>query len=148
MPLQALRDRHQEAIADDVAEAVVDQLESIEVDEQHPVVAPGAARALGDRALQQLAEQRAVRQVGQPVVARRLRQRIANPALLGDVGLRPRHADRAAGFITHRDAAAQHPARPAAGVVHAYCARTARTRHRGAPAGSARGPDGCARCNH
>ena len=35
--LQPLRDGHQEAVADDVAEAVVDQLEAVEVDEQHRV---------------------------------------------------------------------------------------------------------------
>ena len=117
--LQPLRDRDQEAVADHVAEAVVHQLEAVEVDEQHRVLVRRRTRALRDRPLQQLAEERAVREVRQRVVTSGLGQRVADQALLGDVRQGAGHANRTAGVVADRDAAAQHPADLAAHVAHA-----------------------------
>ena len=71
--LQPPGDGDQESVADHVAEAVVDQLEAVEVDEQHGVAGRRDARRLRNRALEQLAEQRAVR-------AARSAHRAARPA--------------------------------------------------------------------
>ena len=77
------------------------------------------ARALRNRPLQQLAEQTPVGQPGQMVVARGGGQRVLHTAPLGDVGLRSGHPNGLAGVVAHRDAAAQHPANLAVGVVRA-----------------------------
>ena len=85
--MQPLCDRLQEAIARDVAVRVVNELESVEVDEQHRVTRRPRARRLSNGALNVLAEQRAVRQVGQGIVLSGLRKRVTNATLLADVGL-------------------------------------------------------------
>ena len=63
------RDRPQELVADEVAEAVVHELEAVEVDEEHGVSRAARADGAGDRVLQQLAEQPPVGQAGEVVVA-------------------------------------------------------------------------------
>ena len=106
----ALADRNEEAIAYLMAEAVVDQLEAVEVDEQHGKAVRGRAARLEQRPVEQLGEQRAVGQARQAVVQSGVRELVLDAAALGDVGLRSRHSNRAAGLVTHGDAAAQHPA--------------------------------------
>ena len=78
---QALGDGEQQAVAGVVAEAVVDDLEAVEVDEQHGDAAAAALDA-GERALQAAHQQQAARQAG---------ERVAQELLLvrpprGDVG--------------------------------------------------------------
>ncbi len=80
-------DRLQESIAGHVAVRVVDGLEAIEVDEQDGVAGRRSAARLRNRTLDELAEQRSIRQIGQRIVLCRLRERIPDAALLGDVGL-------------------------------------------------------------
>src|SRR5205807_7576479 len=65
--LEALRDLLEELIAGVVAERVVDLLEAVEVDQQH---GERVRRALGprERLVEPVAEERAVREPGQPVV--------------------------------------------------------------------------------
>ena len=61
---QARSDRHQQLVAGGVAEAVVDRLEVVEVDEQHRELAPPVA----DRGLDLVGEQRPVGEVRERVV--------------------------------------------------------------------------------
>jgi hypothetical protein len=70
-PLDPLRDRHQQAVADEVAERVVDELEAIEIAEQDGAaeLAALAARAL-EAQLQAVEEERAVGEAGEAVVER------------------------------------------------------------------------------
>ena len=78
--LQPLGERDQELVAGEVAQAVVDQLEAVEVDEQDGVARFRRAGGLSNRPLQQLAEHRAVGQTGQRVVPCGARQRFLCPA--------------------------------------------------------------------
>ena len=64
---EAPRDLDQQLVADFVAARLVDQLEIVEIDEQQRPVAAAAAAA-GERLLEAVAEQAAVRQTGQPIV--------------------------------------------------------------------------------
>ena len=64
---QAGRHLHQKLVADLVAEAVVYQLEVVQVDEEHRQAGAGAL-GVGDADAQMLLEQRSVRQVGEFVV--------------------------------------------------------------------------------
>ena len=83
-----LRDRHQQAVADEVAERVVDELEAVEVEEQHGAaeLAVVAARALRLE-LEAVEEERAVGQPGERVV-----QRVV--AEIGELAQRARGDDR------------------------------------------------------
>src|SRR6185312_671631 len=73
----------QELVSGDVAEAVVDRLEVVEVEEEHPEALVGvAARAL-DGDANPLDEERAIRQPGESVV-----QRIVSQLLLDSLGVR------------------------------------------------------------
>ena len=74
----------QQLVAGVVAEAVVDLLEPVEVDEQHREDAPGALRAR-ERLVEPVAEQGAVGEAGEPVVERLARQLLLEPDALGDV---------------------------------------------------------------
>ena len=71
----------QQLVAGAVAERVVDELEAVEVEEQHGDRRP-AARAVVERQREAVHEQRAVRQAGQRVV-----QRLAAHLLLGAAAL-------------------------------------------------------------
>ena len=66
-------DRHEQAVAGGVAEAVVDGLEVVEVDEQHRQ-RPAEAAACAQRVLDAVEEQGAVGEAGQRVVERLVAQ--------------------------------------------------------------------------
>ena len=66
---QALAHEREQAVAGDVAEAVVDRLEAVEVEDHHRDQALVAPRP-GERALEPVLEQRAVGEPGQLVVLR------------------------------------------------------------------------------
>ena len=80
----ALRDLEQHPVADGVAEAVVDGLEVVEVDEQHGH--PGAfAQVPGDRVAHALVEQGPVGQVRDRVVERLVGELLLEGLALADV---------------------------------------------------------------
>ena len=81
---EALADRSEERVARLVAEAVVDDLQPVEVDEEHGEVGPVplAAREL---VVQPVEEQRPVREPGERVVVGLAGQRLAGAELLGHV---------------------------------------------------------------
>ena len=81
----------EEIVADAVAEAVVDDLEVVEVDEQHgDLVEPG-----GDEQLVEAGDdRRSVRELGERIVGRRVGQAFGGDPLLGDVlDVRDREGD-------------------------------------------------------
>src|SRR5262245_46342987 len=102
------RDRFQEAVAGDVTVRVVDRLEAIEVDEEHAIASRWITARLRNRALYELAEERAVREIRQRVVLCRLCKRVADAALLRDVGLRTGKSN-CASILALGDAPAVHP---------------------------------------
>ena len=109
-PLDAPGDGPEQLVADAVAEAVVDDLEPVEVDEQHREAVLGAPLGAAEGAAEQVGEQRAVGEAGQGVVEGVVEQLLLRQLALGDVGERPRHPVRLPGLVAHRHAAAQHPA--------------------------------------
>jgi hypothetical protein len=108
--LQPARDRDQQPVADVVPERVVDELEAVEVEEQHggAGVRVPALRA-ADRLREAVEEEHAVRQPGQRVVQRVVLQALLGLAAVGDVGLGADHARRAPVLVAHRDPAREHP---------------------------------------
>ena len=92
----ALGDGHQQAVADEVAERVVDELEAVEVAEQHGAaeLVLVAARAL-EAELQAVEEERAVGQPGQGVVERV----VAQLRQLAERARRDDRVGRARGFL-------------------------------------------------
>ncbi len=62
---QQLADHHQQAIARRMSEAVVDQLEAVEIEEEYRVVEPLLAPRLDDGFIEPALEQGAVRQARQ-----------------------------------------------------------------------------------
>ena len=82
----------QQRVARGVAEAVVHGLEVVEVDEQHGEVAAVALEPRR-RVLDAVAEQRLVREPGERVVERLVRELVLEPAVLGDVAEAPHPAD-------------------------------------------------------
>ena len=76
-----LRDLGEQAVAGVVAEAVVDELEPVEVEEQHRDRRVVATRAL-QRVGQAVVQQRPVREPGQLVVVRAVLEVLARPGLL------------------------------------------------------------------
>ena len=90
--LQTGGDRHQELVADRVAEAVVHRLEVVEVDEQH-----GDPRVLtsdaSERVLDAITEEHLVRQVRQRVVKRLMGELALEPLRLRDVAEAPHPTD-------------------------------------------------------
>ena len=85
---QPLRRLAQQLVAGTVPQAVVDELEAVEVEEQHADRLPVPLRAR-ERDLQELLEHRAVRQAGQRVVVREERDLLLCLLLLGDVDEEP-----------------------------------------------------------
>jgi hypothetical protein len=76
------RHRHpEELVADVVAETVVDQLEVVQIDEEQADLLPSPP----ERGLQPVLEQQPVRQAGQRVVERLLRQPLLVQRPLGDI---------------------------------------------------------------
>ena len=81
--LDAGRDRFQQFVADMMSERVVDALEFVDIDiEQGELL---AGNRLVQLALDLLAEQHPVRQVGQRVVMRKMRDLFVGAPALGDV---------------------------------------------------------------
>ena len=80
---QALGDALEQLIADRMAERVVDALELVDVDIEHRQLLARPYRL--ERLFQPLAEQDPVRQVGQPVVMRQMRDLLVGARALGDV---------------------------------------------------------------
>ena len=117
--LEPARDGLQQLVAGVVAERVVDDLEAVEVEEQHRGAALGVV-ALGaaDRLVEAVHEQHAVREPGQRVVERVVLQAVLGLAAVGDVG---DAADDARGLlaVADRDPAREMPAVGAVAVLHA-----------------------------
>ncbi len=89
---QALGDFHQHAVADRVAETVIDQLEAVQVDEQQAGLARAGAALAQQRLLQQFVQAQAVTQAGQRIVPRGVAELVLTGLVLADVGLRAGHA--------------------------------------------------------
>ena len=87
--LQPARDRDQQPVADVVAERVVDELEAVEVEEQHRRAGGRARGAARGRiaCVEAVEEQHAVGQPGQRVVERVVLEALLGLAAVGDVGL-------------------------------------------------------------
>ena len=68
--LEPARNRLQESVAGDVAVRVVDRLEAVKVDEQDRIAGRWRAARLRNRALNELAEERPVREIRQRIVLR------------------------------------------------------------------------------
>ena len=81
---ESLADRGEELVADDVTVGVVHSLEVVEVQQQDRPVAP-ASQHLGVCVGEAVLEERPVRQSGQGVVQRLVRQLGGQGALFGDV---------------------------------------------------------------
>ncbi len=75
---EALRDRDEQCVAGEVAEAVVDCLEAVEIDDHHREVAAGA-RAAGQRVLEPVVEEAAVGQGRERVVHRLVAHHLLGP---------------------------------------------------------------------
>ena len=78
-------------VTDEVTLRVVDDLEAVEVDEEHADAGPGAARVV-ERLAQALDEHGTVGETGERVVRRLVVQLALGAAALGDVGERAHHA--------------------------------------------------------
>ena len=115
---ESLGDAHQQRVADRVAEAVVDRLEAVEVEEQHREVIVRIVAMATERALKLFQEALTVGQPGEPVVVGLLNQFVLGRLELGDLGERTRESDRFAPLIARDRRAAEHPPRIAVGVVH------------------------------
>ena len=77
-------DLDEQLVADDVAETVVDELEAVEVEEEHGDAAVGAI-GTGQRVRQTVDEQQAVGEAGEVVVERLVRERVLGALAVGDV---------------------------------------------------------------
>ena len=99
--LQPLRHHAQGFVASGVAEAVVDQLEVVEIDEQHH---DRARVPLGveQRLLQAVDEQLPVRQAGQLVVGRAECELLLRALAFGDIGLDTDEVGQGAALVAHR----------------------------------------------
>jgi hypothetical protein len=91
--LQPFCHRDQQLVARVVAEAVVDQLEAVDVSEEHRVRLVASART-PDRVIEVIEEEATVRQGRERVVERVLRELLLEDLALGDVPERDHGADR------------------------------------------------------
>ena len=116
--LEPARDRDQQPVSHVVAERVVDELEAVEVEEQHGGRG-GRLGALGaaDRLVEAVEEQHAVGQPGQGVVHRVVLEALLGLLAVGDVGLAADDAQRAAVLVADRHPAREHPAVGAVAVL-------------------------------
>ena len=80
---QAAGDRLQQFVPDGVPERIVDPLELVDIDVEHRQLTAG--RQALQLMIEALAEQHAVRQIGQRVVMRHVRDTVIDPLALGDV---------------------------------------------------------------
>ena len=101
---QARRNRLEQLVADLVPERVVDALEVVEIEVEHrQALVP---RQLAERVCQAVAQQHAVGQIGQCVVARHVRDLLLGAATFGNVLMRGHPAAARHGMIQDRDGAA------------------------------------------
>ena len=131
MLVNPLADGNEESVANLVAEAVVDQLEAVEVDEEHGKPVRGRAAGLDQRPVEQLGKERSVGESRQTVVKSGMRELVLDAAPVRDISLRSGHSNGAAGLIADGDTSAEHPAIRAVEV--ATCgtrARNVRSRRR------------------
>jgi hypothetical protein len=106
--LETARDRHQELVSDQVAEAVVDDLEAIEVEIKRGEAAAAAALLeFLESAAEPFDEYGAVAQTGQRIAEPGAAQLLLGDRALGRVGQRAGDADRAPAGAAHRRAATQ-----------------------------------------
>ena len=82
--LQSFRDARQQLVADQVAKGIVDRLEPVEVDHQEGALGP-PLRGIAQRFAEGLGHHHAVRQAGQGIEARHMRDLFRALALGGDV---------------------------------------------------------------
>ena len=109
--LEAARGLDQQLVADQVAEAVVDDLEAIEIEiEDRERVADAAQPELFEPAAEALDEHRAVVEAGQRIEEADAAQPLLGDRLLGRVGQRAGDAHALAAAAADRDAAAQEAA--------------------------------------
>ena len=125
--LQALRDHAQHLVADVVAEAVVDALEAVEVDEQQRHQAAAADRP-GECLLQAVEQQGAVGQAGEEVVGGFVLQAGGDREGLGDIAEHDDAAlaalaDRRRGHAQGASAAVRGAPAQRLGQAHALAAR-------------------------
>ena len=115
-PLDAPGQLDEELVPGRVTDAVVDQLEAIQVDVEHGAavgLAFAAAHALGDA----IHQQRPVGQAGEGVVQGVVDQALLGVAPLGDIRERAGDADRCPGRVIGAEPPAQDPAPPAVAVA-------------------------------
>ena len=110
--LEPPRDRDQQLVADQVAEAVVDDLEAVEVEEEDGEAAcSGCRRARAMRLAQAVHEQRAVGQAGERVVEARAWRSCSSARLRSVMSVcEPAMRVAVPSRVAHRHAAAEHPA--------------------------------------
>ena len=101
-PAQHGRQLHQQPVAGGVAQALVDELEAVEVHEQHGAALLRAPAPAGQRAAQAVHEERAVRQPGEAVVEGVVLELLLRAPALGDVRAdRGASVDRAREVVEH-----------------------------------------------
>ena len=117
---QPSRNRDEKLVADEMAEAVVDPFEPIEVEEQNYELERlfGAAGAL-QHAPQVVHDHRSVRKAGQVIVQCVVTKPLFGELLLGNIGERAGDACGRAMHVADRLAAGQHPQIATLGVDHA-----------------------------
>ena len=99
-------------------QAVVDVLEPIQVEEQHPEDPLGVAAVLAQGLLEPVQEQRTVREPGQGVVERIVEQLLFGQLACRDVRQRAGEPIGDARGVAHRKAAGQHPTDLTGAVEH------------------------------
>ncbi len=127
---QPLAHRHEQPVAHRMAQALVDVLEAVHVEEEDGEAQVRLALQERHRLPQPVHEQRAVRQPGESVVKRVVEELLLGFLALGDVGLRSGHPRRLALRVAHRRAAQQDPppgpVRMADAVLHLQVGSVAR----------------------
>jgi hypothetical protein len=105
---QPLGQRDEELVTDEVAEAVVDQLEAVEVQEEHRELVR-AALGTPERAEQPVEERLAIGQASECVVPGHVLEELLACLALGDVRGHSGQAQDPPLLVPHRRPAAQHP---------------------------------------
>ena len=119
---QPLRNHHQQLVSDRVTEAVVHELEVVQVDEEHRAAAAAALR-ICDRDGQVLLEQGPVGQVGERIVERQMGKPLLARAAHGHVEEHAVHVPHDPVAVVHALAVALHPAGRAVRVDQAVLDR-------------------------
>ena len=116
---EAARERDEERVTDEVAEAVVDDLEAIEIDEEHGVAKRRMPLLPREAAREPLDEQRTFRKARQHVVRGVVPELDLRHPSMRDVRLRASRAERHTVVGSAHRATAKHPAVLAVGVEDA-----------------------------